>query len=98
MLGVELADELAELVAQLKNQLGRHYAAGTWAAPGSATARTVSSVDPVAIDEAAEPVPVETVDDGASPIVQLGRRSLAQIRAELGDCTRCKLHSTRKSI
>jgi DNA polymerase len=27
-----------------------------------------------------------------------GRASLAQIRAELGECTRCKLHETRKSI
>ncbi|HET7499775.1 MAG TPA: uracil-DNA glycosylase [Kofleriaceae bacterium] len=27
-----------------------------------------------------------------------GRRTLAQIRAELGDCTRCKLHTTRRSI
>src|SRR6185436_4830351 len=26
------------------------------------------------------------------------RRTLPQIRAELGECTRCKLHSTRKSI
>jgi len=26
------------------------------------------------------------------------RRSLPQVRAELGDCTRCKLHTTRRSI
>jgi uracil-DNA glycosylase family 4 len=32
-----------------------------------------------------------------SPI-PLGRRTLPQIRAELGDCTRCKLHTTRRSI
>jgi len=31
-------------------------------------------------------------------IVPLGRRTLAQVRAELGDCTRCKLSTTRKSI
>ncbi len=34
---------------------------------------------------------------GEAPVV-LGRRTLPQIRAELGDCTRCKLHSTRRSI
>jgi DNA polymerase len=30
--------------------------------------------------------------------VLLGRRTLPQVRAELGECTRCKLHSTRHSI
>jgi uracil-DNA glycosylase len=30
--------------------------------------------------------------------VPLGRRTLPEIRAELGECTRCKLHSTRRSI
>jgi DNA polymerase len=39
-----------------------------------------------------EPAPV-----GEAPIV-LGRRTLPQIRTELGECTRCKLHSTRRSI
>src|SRR6185503_657792 len=39
---------------------------------------------------------------GALPIVDepivLGRRSLAQVREDLGECTRCKLSSTRKNI
>jgi uracil-DNA glycosylase len=30
--------------------------------------------------------------------VSLGRKTLPQIRAELGECTRCKLHTTRHSI
>jgi DNA polymerase len=30
--------------------------------------------------------------------VLLGRHTLPQVRAELGECTRCKLHSTRRSI
>jgi DNA polymerase len=34
---------------------------------------------------------------GDAPVA-LGRRTLPQIRAELGECTRCKLHSTRRSI
>jgi uracil-DNA glycosylase family 4 len=92
MRDMELTDELATLVSQLKTQLARHHAAGTWAAPGGATTRVAIIVD--------EPVPnmaaPELITDEAP--VQLGRRTLAQIRAELGDCTRCKLHSTRKSI
>ncbi|HEY4243580.1 MAG TPA: uracil-DNA glycosylase [Kofleriaceae bacterium] len=32
------------------------------------------------------------------PVVTVGRRTLAQVRAELGECTRCKLHETRKNI
>jgi DNA polymerase len=94
MRDVELADELAELVGQLKNQLGRHHAAGTWAAPGGATARFAPDPAAIAADVETSAAP-ELIDE---PVVQLGRRTLAQIRAELGDCTRCKLHSTRKSI
>ncbi|MGH9884498.1 MAG: uracil-DNA glycosylase, partial [bacterium] len=30
--------------------------------------------------------------------ISLGRKTLPQIRAELGECTRCKLHTTRRSI
>jgi uracil-DNA glycosylase family 4 len=30
--------------------------------------------------------------------IPLGRRTLPEIRADLGDCTRCKLHTTRRSI
>ena len=34
----------------------------------------------------------------APELVPLGRRTLAQIREELGECTRCKLHTTRRKI
>ena len=83
------AEELATLVAQLRGQLARHHAAGSWAAPGGATARNATP--------AAMPAPVieEITDEEVVPVT---RRGLAQIREELGDCTRCKLHSTRKSI
>jgi DNA polymerase len=43
---------------------------------------------------AGDAVPVAADD---APIA-LGRRTLPQIRADLGDCTRCKLHTTRRSI
>jgi uracil-DNA glycosylase family 4 len=44
-----------------------------------------------------EPAPVVTAGALIAPS-RLGRRTLPEIRAELGDCTRCKLHSTRTSI
>lgn len=51
-------------------------------------------VDPVAA------VPEDLAAPGvdAPAPVGLGRKALPQIRAELGDCTRCKLHATRRSI
>jgi DNA polymerase len=90
MLDVDLTDELATLVGQLKDQLSRHHAAGTWAAPGGATPRTSSA----ALED--QPVAEEVFDEPA--LVSLGRKTLAQVRDELGECTRCKLHSTRRSI
>lgn len=78
----DLAGELLALTRQLRGQLIRHAAHGAWAAPGGATA-----VPPGAPSEHA---------DEATP--ELARSTLAQIRAELGDCTRCKLASTRRSI
>jgi DNA polymerase len=81
----ELADEVLALARQLRGQLRRHAGLGAWAAPGSPTVRPARS-------EAEG----EAVDEGA--LISVGRRSLAQVRAELGECTRCKLHSTRRSI
>jgi DNA polymerase len=86
MSDVEPADELFALTRQLRAQLARYVAAGTWAAPGGATARPVI----VPYD-----VPVGEIDP---EVARPNRRSLAQIRTELGECTRCKLHSTRRSI
>ncbi len=79
MTDVDLTDDLALLTRQLKAQLARHAAAGTWAAPGGASARPEA-------DQA--------------PVVELpsSRRTLAHIRADVGDCQRCKLCSTRKTI
>jgi DNA polymerase len=104
MLDVDPADELAQLLGQLKNQIARHHAAGTWAAPGGATARVEPAVDDAPIDTAGDAGVVAAAHViepiGDEPVVQggVGRRGLPQIRAELGDCTRCKLHTTRKSI
>lgn len=82
MCGVEPADELFALTRQFRVQLARHAAAGRWAAPGGATLRPNAEMAPVV----------------AAATDRSGRWTLPQIRAELGDCTRCKLHTTRQSI
>ena len=84
---VDLADDLAALARALRAQLARHAAAGRWAAPGGASPRTAG--DP--IEE-----PLEIAEDSAADAGE--RRRLPQIREELGECTRCKLHGTRRSI
>jgi DNA polymerase len=62
---------------------------------------------PARVDDARVPA---RVDDGrasvrelfpapeSAELVPLGRRTLAQVREELGECTRCKLHTTRRKI
>jgi DNA polymerase len=103
----ELAGELHDLhdlTRQLRGQLLRHAMLGAWAAPGGATARRAvaspasSQVSPEDLSEpaatASDAVPMAADD---APIT-LGRGTLPKIRAELGDCTRCKLHATRRSI
>src|SRR5436305_135374 len=88
---VDPVDELAGLTRQLRAQLARHAAAGAWAAPGGATVRAADAV----VEEIVEPV---DRSGEAGHFATIGRRTLAQIRAEVGDCERCKLCSTRKSI
>jgi DNA polymerase len=83
-----VSDDLRALVGDLRRQLTRHARAGAWAAPGGATARPVQGAAP-----APDPEPV--VDEPAATPVHL---TLADIRAEVGDCRRCKLHATRNKI
>jgi uracil-DNA glycosylase family 4 len=91
--------ELRALVAQLRARLYRHAAAGAWAAPATATRRPVRVL---ADDDDAPPAqlveipPVIPAEPGVGTAVV--RRSLAQIRADVGDCQRCKLSATRRSI
>ncbi|MGE0872654.1 MAG: uracil-DNA glycosylase [Kofleriaceae bacterium] len=104
--GGDPRDELRWLTTQLRGQLQRHAAAGSWAAPGGPSARLAQDVAHAGMDEVA---PVEHAvvaeaaiapqDAIAPPAPQRAARvSLAQIRDELGDCTRCKLHPTRTKI
>ena len=76
----------ATLTRQLRAQLARHAAAGTWAAPGGPAARG-----------RAERCAGRRDRSTRRSTAPAGARS-PQIRAELGECTRCKLHSTRRSI
>jgi uracil-DNA glycosylase len=78
----DLAGELLALTQQLRSQLGGHARRGAWAAPGGRTARPVAD----------EPAP--TIVDRSDP----SRRTLAQLVAEVGNCQRCKLHTTRRQL
>lgn len=82
------AGELLTLARQLRAQLVRHAGQGAWAAPGAGTARV----------ELAEAVPTAVPVDPADARAVPGRITLAQVRAELGECTRCKLHATRTKL
>jgi uracil-DNA glycosylase len=99
----DLAGQLMDLTRRLRDQLQRHAALGAWAAPGAATARTMSD-DAAHADELAPPdrelaaAPASDAPPLISAAEPPARKTLPQIRAELGECTRCKLHSTRKSI
>lgn len=103
------ASELLDLARQLRAQLERHAGQGAWAAPGGPTARSPA---PVVADAAsndphrpsalpAAVPPSNEIDSGVPELVDEPSRprlGLAQIRAELGDCTRCKLHATRTNL
>ena len=62
--------------------------------PGRRPAAATAAPPPGEGEAAPEPI----FDAAVLPGRSTGRASLAQIRAELGDCTRCKLHASRRSI
>ncbi len=101
--------ELADLTRRLRDQLLRHATLGAWAAPGGATARNLLASSEAPSDArlgspgddelaalAGDAVPSSVL--AGDPPIPLGRRTLAEIRSDLGECTRCKLHTTRRSI
>ena len=83
--GTEDLDDLLALTRQFRGQLERRVALGGWAAPGTAS---------TAPDEIASEIAGPRAVQGLDP----RRDRLHQIRTELGECTRCGLHATRKSI
>src|SRR4051812_8742640 len=106
----ELAGELHALTRQLRGQLVRHAALGAWAAPGDAMARPVfdepAAAEAPAVDNTALPFG-SAASPGKAGLVEApiagdaparSARTLPQIRDELGECTRCKLHTTRRKI
>ncbi len=93
------ADELYALTRQLRAQLVRHAAHGAWAAPGGASVRPVLSLRDV--PEEFFDQPIGELGRGTlreAPAPRRDRRTLAMIQTELGECTRCKLATTRRSI
>jgi uracil-DNA glycosylase len=66
-------------------------------APDERTPDRVPAAAPPRDPHVGAHAPDERTPVGDAPVA-LGRRTLPQIRAELGECTRCKLHSTRRSI
>ena len=94
MPAVDLADDLAELTRALRHQLARHATAGTWAAPGGPTVRPAAAAA-MPLGGGGEVMEVASETEAA---VRTAGATLPQIRADLGECTRCKLHGTRRSI
>jgi DNA polymerase len=95
--------DLARLVADLRAHVSRHARAGAWAAPGGASPVVgfeVAAEAPAPVEAAAPmPVPVAAaVDTDIVQIVPRGRLTLGAIRSDLGECTRCKLSTTRNKI
>jgi DNA polymerase len=63
-----------------------------------ASAVSAASIAPASAAEARTSAVPGVPAFGDEPPIPLGRKTLAQIREELGDCKRCKLHSTRTNI
>ncbi len=72
------AGELLDLTRALRGQLARHSAFGAWAAPGTATRRPEPAAGVL------DAIPDVLDDTTIIPAGTLGRRTLAQIREEIG--------------
>jgi DNA polymerase len=80
-------EELVALTRAFRQALVRHRRGGAWGVPGAPSLRAPGDGD----------LDGDAGGDAGLDAVP-GARSLAAIRAELGDCRRCKLCSTRKNI
>lgn len=80
--------ELGELVRGIRAQLVRRAQLGGWVMPGGPSPRPPAPI----LARGSLPDPAPELDEGEL------RRTLAVIRAEVGDCTRCKLAETRDKI
>ncbi len=91
-MGQELRDELAALIAGFRAHLQWQQRAGAWGAPAGPSPRAQGA--------GAHGAVADHVDDHAHghEIAASGRRTLDQVREDLGDCQRCKLAGTRRTI
>ena len=95
-----LRDELRELIAGFRTHLELRGRSGALGVPAGPSARVAVEAPP----PVAGPPPVEAPPVEAPPVIHAppaeGVRSLtlAVIREELGDCTRCKLSGGRRNI
>jgi DNA polymerase len=92
--GDDLRDELRGLVGDLRRGLAERARTGARTAPAGATPRPDAAVEAAArgADDGA------SVTEGGVATGRGGRATLPQVRAWLGECTRCRLHETRTSI
>lgn len=109
----DLPGELLQLARQLRGQIRRYVGLGASVAPGGPTARNAAAIEAASTNAATieaasdEASPRIAAAPEAALVVEApavyeehatGRRTLAMVREELGACTRCKLHATRKEI
>jgi uracil-DNA glycosylase family 4 len=90
--------ELARLVADLRAHVSRHARAGAWSAPGGPSPVIAPSPSPSpspSMSPSPSPSPVARPE---ADLIPRGRLTLGDIRSELGECTRCKLSTTRTKI
>ena len=77
------AQDLADLTASVRAYVGRAARAGQLARPSLSLP---------------EPEPEPQPEPRSQPVSSGSGLTLAQVRADLGDCTRCKLHTGRQNI
>ena len=92
MVGLMASDDR---FAQYKEHLERTYGKGTFVSKSWLRAKLGRAPSPEKVPVKAPPVSNEAVTM-AEPAI--GGETLEQVRAVLGDCTRCKLSQTRKHI
>jgi DNA polymerase len=85
---VEVRDELVQLTRDLRRALGRVSRAGVFAVPGGASPRPDAGASPESPIHQAVAAVARPASGEPLPV----------IRADLGDCQRCKLATTRQSI
>ena len=90
----ELQEEFLDIVTQVKAHLEYQKALGLGFV-GTTGPETVPTAAPVPV----QPVhPGKAAEQAIPPSLPARSSGLAAVREELGDCTRCKLHTGRKTI